>query len=157
NAGAVAEQPKADGPKLPRTDHFGDPLPPDALLRLGTLRHRDIFGFWKYRTRLVDGKTLVGSTDDAVVWVNSVTGRLEQSWPLPAGLTACGFSEDGRLALLTDDKQLRLWDLSARKEVRVFEAEGQFGKGLYASFAPDGKVVLTDFSMYQNPRVFRVW
>src|ERR1700726_2486617 len=43
--------------KEPRTDAYGDPLPPDALARLGTLRFRSV-SFFAFTA---DGKTIVRS------------------------------------------------------------------------------------------------
>ena len=110
-------------------DRFGDPLPPGALLRLGTVRHRDISTLFSGRREfLSDGKTLLRSTANDVQhevhWVNTATGRLTDSWELPKGLTVCGFAADGRLALLMDDTTLRIWDLTIRKELRTFEPKG---------------------------------
>ena len=82
-----------------RTDNYGDPLPPGALLRLGTMRHRYLYRSYEPTVRLSDGKTALTSTPDEVRWVDLATGRLTHTWPLPKGYAACGFSPDGgRLA-----------------------------------------------------------
>jgi hypothetical protein len=56
--GSIAAAPPAVTPGL---DRAGDPLPPDALLRLGTVRHRESRRWSGCERLLADGKThLVG-------------------------------------------------------------------------------------------------
>jgi RNA polymerase sigma factor (sigma-70 family) len=133
-----------------------DPLPPDALLRLGTLRHR--FLGYPYQ-RLADGQTVIltSVTADEVRWVDFATGRTIDTWQLPKGLTACGFSDDGRFALITDSKTISLWDLPARKEIRAFQAKDDFGQEIFALFAHDGKVVATNHGVNMNAGLMRLW
>jgi hypothetical protein len=107
--GAAAEASKA------HVDRVGDPLPPGALRRLGTLRHRYLYRFWTHHQLSSDGKMVLTSTSGAVRWLDRTSGRLMDSWPLPIGQSVCGFSADWRLALLSDDKTLRLWDLLAAR------------------------------------------
>jgi RNA polymerase sigma factor (sigma-70 family) len=150
--GAAADTPKA------RTDLVGDPLPPDAVLRLGTLRHRYLFSsFFGCNQRLPDGKTALTSTPNEVRWVDMTTGGLTDSWTLPKGHSVCGFSPDGRLVLLKDDKVLRLWDLTARKELREFRGRGELGSQVLATFAPDGGVVATNSGVNRSPGLVRAW
>lgn len=144
-----------------RVDRLGDPLPAGALLRLGTLRHRDISGMFGTRLLLSDGKTLLFSGPNDVRaelhWMDTTTGRITESWPAPKGLTACGFAPDGRLALFAGDTTLRLWDLTTRKEVRAFESKGKLNGQVNAAFAPDGHVVVTTISANGTPGLVRVW
>jgi RNA polymerase sigma factor (sigma-70 family) len=159
---AVTQPPPAS-PALPtpnrRADLLGDPLPPDALLRLGTLRHRYLHRYDSRNQPLPGGKVVLTSTneDEEVRWVDMATGRLTDSWPLPRGWAVCGFSPDGRLALLTDRKTLRLWDLTARKELRTFEGKGGLGSEIYAYFARDGQTVATAMCVNGIPGLIRVW
>jgi RNA polymerase sigma factor (sigma-70 family) len=154
---APAADGAADAPQA-RTDLAGDPLPSDALLRLGTLRHRYLYScFLGCNQQLPDGKNALTSTPNEVRWVDMTTGRLTDSWPLPRGYSVCGFSPDGRLALLRDDKVLRLWDLTARKELREFRGRDELGGQVLATFAPDGRVVATNSGVNYNSGLVRLW
>jgi RNA polymerase sigma factor (sigma-70 family) len=161
-AAAKAGAAPAEAPK-PRTDLAGDPLPPDALLRLGTLRHRYLYRWYTTNQPLPDGKSVLTSTDHEVRWVDMAAGRLKDSWPLPEGQRVIGFSADGRLALLGDGsdgrdfKALRLWDLLARKEVREFRGKGKLGSQIEAIFSPDSQAVATNSGVNMNPGLVRVW
>jgi RNA polymerase sigma factor (sigma-70 family) len=149
---APAEVPK------PRTDLAGDPLPPDALMRLGTLRHRYVYNEFFWRNPLLpDGKTIVTYTPSAVRWVDMATGRLKDSCPLPKGQSLVRLSPDARFALLSDEKTFRVWDLATRKELRKLEGQGEPGQPC-AMFSPDGRVVATqsDDTDRKNGLV-RVW
>jgi hypothetical protein len=128
-----------------RIDRYGDPLPEGALLRLGTLRFRYPCFRESHRQLLADGKTLVISSGDELRWVDTETGRYVRRRPLRAGASVCGFSNDSRLALLMCRDVLRLWDVAAWKELRIFDSKGQeLGPEIDALFASDGKLVVTN-------------
>jgi WD40 repeat protein/uncharacterized protein YjiS (DUF1127 family) len=140
-----------------RTDNYGDPLPPVALLRLGTLRHRNLY-LREPTLRLLDGKTVLTSTPIEVRWLDLATGRLVRIWSLPKGYAAGGFSPDGRLVLLTDQKEFRLWSLAERKELRAFRGRGVVGPHVAACFfSPNGKLVATWSGAKDTPGLVRVW
>jgi RNA polymerase sigma factor (sigma-70 family) len=113
-AGARDEQPP------PRTDFAGDPLPPGALARLGTLRLRHAanacsLGFSP------DGKTLIsGGHDNTVRIWDAATGKLVHVVRGTA-LThhgACAvLSPDGKTLFTTTDRTVRAWDTATGAEV----------------------------------------
>src|SRR5262245_40417699 len=96
---AVATDPVPAG----RTDRFGDPLPPGAFQRLGTLRHRT--GWPEQNRYLRDGRTLLTFRNE-FRWTDADSGREIDRWAPPPGQEISGVSTDGRLALLVDNKAL---------------------------------------------------
>ncbi len=128
----------------PRTDLFGDPLPPGAITRIGTerFRHRGSIYSLAYSP---DGK-LIASGDSfetparssIAVW-DAATGkqlhRLEGHGHVVRWLA---FAPDSRrLAAACGDGSLRIWDTTAEKEI-VKIKESSFES---AAFTPDGKAV----------------
>jgi RNA polymerase sigma factor (sigma-70 family) len=148
---AAAAQPAAQGPLKPRqppgADAQGEPLPPGALVRLGSLRFRhsqpvsDV-AFFR------DGKTLATVGQDRVVrlWdVGSGTflRRLDVKAPAsPAGghFFVVAFAPDGK-TLASSDREgtIRLRDTATGRELGRL---GDFKKGVAAlTFSPDGKTL----------------
>ncbi len=138
----------AAGPTSVRTDAHGDPLPPGALLRLGTVR-------WRAGTRSLaftpDGKTLVigdYSTSDGVIrcW-DTATGKETASFHLPACPLPFALSPDGKTLAVdaTSLHALLFVSVPDGKEIRRIEvASTAPGANLYFNrldFAPDGKTL----------------
>jgi RNA polymerase sigma factor (sigma-70 family) len=63
---AAADQPAPAAEKAPAADAYGDPLPPDALMRLGTnrLRHSSVVTYVAF---LPDGKSLLTASEDGAI------------------------------------------------------------------------------------------
>jgi RNA polymerase sigma factor (sigma-70 family) len=124
-----------------RTDRYGDPLPPAALVRLGTLRFRHrgpVLGV----AFSPDGKMLAsaGGVGDAAVHLwEARTGReireLAGDGPAVHGLA---FSPDGNL-LASAGATVRLWDVHTGKEVCHFK--GHDSQVNAVAFSPDGKML----------------
>jgi WD40 repeat protein len=123
-----------------RMDRHGDPLPPGAVRRLGTVRYRFSY-FQSIRQNLPDHKTALVSTETKVHWVNMVDGRWLESWTLPQVFTVCGFSPDGRRAFLSNYKDLQIWDLRQRRKVRTLRGKGNIRTDSVL-FSPDGKMLV---------------
>jgi RNA polymerase sigma factor (sigma-70 family) len=108
--------------KPARVDSYGDPLPPNALVRLGTihLRHEgEISGL----TFSPDGRLLAsGSLDNTARLWDVATGR--ELWRFRgekahSPFHAVAFSPDGKsLAGGCGDKTIPMWDVATRKEIR---------------------------------------
>lgn len=142
------------------TDDFGDPLPPGAVARLGSVRFRHTYA--RFAVFSPDGKTIAswGSSDgqlhDIIVW-ETVTGRpLRRLTPvcMPADpdyshYTPLAFSPDGRLLAAggtTDFNTpnhkdwVELWEVASGKKLRQipFARPDQ----VYSlAFSPDGKTL----------------
>jgi RNA polymerase sigma factor (sigma-70 family) len=148
--GGAGEPPASQGPAEPhpgdgrRTDLHGDPLPHEALARLGTTRfrpgeHVSLLRFTPDGTKLV--------TQGAAglrVW-DVATGRELRRFGPAAGTTvACGdLSADGAVAATGDAGRegrgaLRLWDVGAGRQLRVY---GDAGPCSLVRLTPDGKTI----------------
>lgn len=142
--------PKADQPRL---DRDGDPLPPGALLRLGTTRFRHP-GWNKAVLFLPDGKTVVSKSESNSLrfWEaagGKLLGEVRSDDPL---FEAVALSPDGKTIysagrlLEADDgnyrRTFRVWDVATRKAVR--SANGPDAEEAAAlAFAPDRKTLFT--------------
>jgi WD40 repeat protein len=123
----------------PRLDAQGDPLPDEAVSRLGTTRLRD-GGYVEGLVFSPDGKTLISDGDDGVSIWDVVTGkqlrRFKSDW-------GHGFRErfslspDGTQIAIPFDGAIHLFEVNAGKEVRSFGSKNT----LYGTlrFSPDGK------------------
>jgi RNA polymerase sigma factor (sigma-70 family) len=132
----------------PRTDAFGDPLPPGAVARLGTVR-------FCHESRLQqfalspDGRTLAATAGKSVAFWDLATGRLTKRLTFRWDMFCLAFAPDGKsLAVAGEDCVIYLFDSASGKELRRFVGH-QPGKdphhrGVYqAFFTPDGQMLLT--------------
>jgi RNA polymerase sigma factor (sigma-70 family) len=137
----AAEQPAQEANRQARTDRYGDPLPPGALTRLGTVRWR-IAG--NGRTSLLftrDGKGMIAeSRSPAYLWeipTGKLVRRLGDLSRQP--IEAVALSPDGRILAGGGDR-LRLWDLATGK--LLVECKVQRDEVIhYLAFSPDGKKI----------------
>jgi RNA polymerase sigma factor (sigma-70 family) len=129
-------------PRKERTDHHGDPLPDEALARLGTTRFRP--GEPVYFLRFTpDGTKLVTQSRSGLrVW-DAATGRELRRFGPAVGISVftADMTADGKLALTADSEQrgvLRLWDVGTGRQLRECGNTGGFGP---VRLAPDGKTI----------------
>jgi RNA polymerase sigma factor (sigma-70 family) len=123
-------------------DQFGDPLPPRALARMGTIRFRH--GDQVEAMSLSpDGRTLAtASRDETVCLWDVATGqevrRLadHQGW-----LRYVAFSPDGKLFASGGSPSgiIRVWDTATWKEMR--QLRSPFNWIGHVTFSPDGKIL----------------
>jgi RNA polymerase sigma factor (sigma-70 family) len=163
---ARAEAPAAPQPAREAVDALGDPLPPGALMRLGTRRHRvpNWPAIWR---DLPDGKSYLICQrldgDSEIRRLDALTGRVLETCPVPGGHGVAGFSPDGRHVLLNTEfiyssgirlpgrgeKQewvLILYDLERRKAVwskSERQEQGDWKSVEAAGFSSDGKWIAT--------------
>jgi RNA polymerase sigma factor (sigma-70 family) len=143
-----------------RVDLYGDPLPPGAALRLGTVRFRHESN-WGDGTGVLfspDGKTVVtwggrdwGGGRSLRFWETATGRRLGQIEPAEALFRSLAWSPDGRLLASAGTGQkagdpdgpgvVRLWDAATRKEARTLAWPDEAKAGQIA-FTPDGKQVV---------------
>ena len=72
-----------------RTDRFGDPLPPGALVRLGTIRWRTGSSFRTSSALTKDGRTLFVSDGESIRVVNLDTGQVARTIKGHEGQITC--------------------------------------------------------------------
>ena len=128
------------------TDLYGDPLPPGAIARLGTVRWRSGLGFALLRC-LGDGKTILSLTNHfkgiTIRWWDLDSGRVlrrfetggNKGWPPLFALSA----DNRTLASIESDGDITLWDIPAGKillKLKVLSVTS-------ATLSPDGKALAT--------------
>jgi WD40 repeat protein len=163
----------AIGGQSARTDRYGDPLPPGAVARLGTLRFRDVQSF-EALAYSPDGRYLATATSSygRVHFWDVATGKichtLESSHCLIRGLA---FAPDGKtLATASiDDGICRLWDIAdlAAKNLRpgpnpgnedgVARKERVQLPGYCCAYSADGKTLVTLAYRKEKGSTVHVW
>jgi WD40 repeat protein len=121
------------------TGVLGDPLPPGALARLGTMRLRH-GGRVAALVLAANGRLVAVAGDDLVeVWDTSSgkeVHRLHTTW-----VGALAFAPDGKtLAAGTGIGGIHLWDMTTGKELRHFGGGAQ-GRVHALAFAPGGTLL----------------
>ncbi|MCI0457688.1 MAG: hypothetical protein L0Z62_12020, partial [Gemmataceae bacterium] len=132
----------AQSPRVP-VDQFGDPLPAEALARLGTIRLQHGAPAWAIAFA-PDGRSLASAGSDGVVHVwETATGkellRIENEQLPVVGsetITGLAYAPDGKtLAGARANQPVCLWDVATGKELRQFGVEGHRGRWLLFSRA----------------------
>lgn len=133
-------------------DFHGDPLPPGARARLGSLRWRTAGEIGQF-AMAADGKTIaVASGDDAVSIFEAATGRLvHRLAAATSGLhPGVAFTPDGKVLAAPQQSQVRRWDTASWRELPAFRLQGRDAGKLH--FAPDGRYLA---SVGMNPEDHR--
>jgi len=133
----------AQGDAPPRTDLYGDALPPGAIARLGTMRWRQSSGVTCVAFS-PDGKLLAagsGVKDGSIYLWEVATGKVRRRLQGHTHeVQTIAFSSDGkRLASCSVDSTIRLWSVATGQELWRF---GEQGNACLA-FSPDGKILAT--------------
>ncbi len=97
----------------PVTNLANDPLPPDAVARMGTFRWRHGEGVEHVAWALDDRRVLSASMNALVLW-DSETGDQIRLMGKNSGIAGLAITPDGRQALTGNMlKQMDLWDLES--------------------------------------------
>jgi RNA polymerase sigma factor (sigma-70 family) len=131
-----------------RTDRHGDPLPPGAVRRLGTIRwrHED----WVQRFALAPDGSVVASAAGRTVYLwEAATGKPRTHVSFPAAVHALWFAPDGKhVAVGGNDGFVRVVDLASGKEVHHFLAHQPQPRDYYTGvygvlFLPDDRSLVS--------------
>jgi RNA polymerase sigma factor (sigma-70 family) len=133
--------------RSPGVDLYGDPLPPGAVARLGTLRfrHGNFASFVRFTP---DGRTLVSQALNGTCTWDASTGRQVHSFsPESGGIwRSAALSPDGRVLATANDAGVRLWEVATGRIVRTLAT----GRYFRVRFAPDGRSLAVQRSTAQN-------
>jgi WD40 repeat protein len=142
-----AKTAEAEPPK-PREDRYGDPLPPGAIARLGTVRFRHP-GAVHAVAFSEDGKLLAASSDDrcmVVIW-DRATGRKLREIPVASRTLPpyhLRFSPDGKRLYGSlwygPDRRLLAWDVQTGADARDIPRLPAQARAL--GYSPDGREVI---------------
>src|SRR5262245_55017857 len=140
----------------PQVDALGDPLPPDAILRLGTARFSHGTAI-EATVVTPDGKTVVVAGGSVLRAWDAATGRLRFAATdvrLPHAAVPGAYltiSPDGRLlACGCRDSSVRFWDLTTGRELPPASARMGKEPAVAVSFTPDAKHLLVGHDWAQG-------
>jgi WD40 repeat protein len=131
---------RARGPG--RTDAYGDPLPPGAVARLGTVRFRHGAGTGALAYSK-DGRVLAsaGRGRGLCLW-DVATGKLRHELVAAESVADVAFSPDGkRVAAGTSAGGLRVWDVATGALVRRLHDKDARVADTVVAFSPDGALL----------------
>jgi RNA polymerase sigma factor (sigma-70 family) len=142
---ASAPRPEAVQRTAPQAEAPRDPLPPDALARLGTVRLRHTGRVWSVAVT-PDGKVAVsGGWDGTVrIWDVATGKELRRLFADPETkpwIFGVAVSPDGKtLAATTHNRKIYFWDLATGRFLRQLPGHHEQTRSL--AFTPDGKSLL---------------
>jgi WD40 repeat protein len=136
---------------LARTDLYGDPLPPGAIARLGTVRFRH--GGWPKGIGFsADGHwVIVASEDRKIYYFEAATGKVVRTIDTGQSIQAFCLSPDAKIAASlgfeydesgpVTSHNLKLWDVATGKEKSAFAIDSSSESAM--AIAPDGATIAT--------------
>lgn len=151
--------------KPARTDFYGDPLPPGALARLGTIRLRHTSASVIFSR---DGKTLISAGADGRLrtWEPATGKELRRIRVQTADSPGFPqvFAADGKTVAGLTSRNIHVWDTATGKERKQFPFDKSSIPGLDDRFvqvwrlalAPDGSTLAVQFDDHKD-RNLHLW
>lgn len=139
----------ADGKAAPppRVDRDGEPLPPGALARLGTLRYRGVRGALTFTP---DGKLLAAGTGPSgarITFWDPSTGRPVRHLEAQATLSQLAFTPDGRrVVCFSYSSRTPVLDAVSGKELFIVN-------GVHGALSADGTMLVNGDVAGEPPQV----
>jgi RNA polymerase sigma factor (sigma-70 family) len=144
----AAEEPKPAPKPQDRHDQFGDPLPPGARARLGTVRLRLGETICQFAFS-PDGKTLAVASNDERVSLWDVATRREIRRPEfrrkehnpNGGITGVAFSPDNKVLAAAQFTEILRWDVRTGAELSRFHLKSVRFRHDQLLYSPDGQIL----------------
>jgi WD40 repeat protein len=136
----LCSEPLRAGPPL-RTDYYGDPLPPGALARMGSIRFTGVglSGVGPDADYSPDGKLLLVGWGDGFRFLDVASGkeirRIEGSREHFEGHR---FSAGGKVVVAGGERAIRFWDAHSGRVIRTLRGHR---RRVFFSVSRDGKVL----------------
>ena len=151
-----ADPPKANAQAAVRVDRYGDPLPQEAISRLGTtrLRHSLVVSWLQFTP---DGQFLISQGGDGVrIWKVDNAEQLHHfpndREPQQMPHEACSLSADGKRLAVPGKSEVSIFDVRTGRRLQTIAT----GQVTCARFSPDGKLLAVQ-SDQRKPWPFQLW
>jgi WD40 repeat protein len=109
-----------------------------------SLKDDENYSFWrkKFDTLIFspDSQILAFREVNGTLWLRDIKGRTLHKLPGQDSLSGVAFSRDRQLLVTSDDRTVRLWDISDRRRLKVMPTEGSIDK---IAFSPNDRRLAT--------------